>query len=116
MADLLASPAAAHDTDSDPELEVSLRIISPSSDLADFPILRGLSASTTVREVRAMVERELVARQRSTAGMRLIYRGRMFDADHKTLQDVIGSSAVGFLFLSLMGIQRIRGNANLYSS
>ncbi|OAA64500.1 Ubiquitin supergroup [Niveomyces insectorum RCEF 264] len=96
MAEPATTPPAAGGTTgpSPSELTVTLRLISPSRDLADFPVLERLPTATTIGQIKRRVEAELAARQRSSLGLRLIYRGRVLDVDEKTLVDVFGLAAI----------------------
>ena len=78
-------------------LTVSVRLISPAQDLADFPDLADLPVSTTVGQIKLLIGNELAFRNRSPAGMRVIFRGRLLDMDEKTLAEVFGIPTVRHL-------------------
>lgn len=75
-------------------LTVSVRLISPAPDLANFPDFADLPVSTTVGQIKLLIGNELAYRNRSPAGMRVIYRGRLLDTDEKTLAEVFGIPTV----------------------
>ncbi|EFX01036.1 hypothetical protein CMQ_5978 [Grosmannia clavigera kw1407] len=87
-----AAPAAvpADPTEKSAEQTVDLRLISPSWETADSPLLAGLSASTTIGQLKERVQEEVTTRGRSWQGMRLIHRGRVLEGDARTLADVFG--------------------------
>ncbi|CAK7202545.1 hypothetical protein SEUCBS139899_005269 [Sporothrix eucalyptigena] len=94
------------------DLTVSVRLISPSQDLADFPDLTDLPVSMTVGQVKLLIGNELAARRRSPSGMRVIYRGRVLDIDERTLAEVFGIPTIQETSVQVLHLVLRDGTAN----
>ncbi|KAL1900214.1 hypothetical protein Sste5346_002524 [Sporothrix stenoceras] len=94
------------------DLTVSVRLISPAQDLANFPDLADLPVSTTVGQIKLLIGNELAFRNRSPAGMRVIYRGRLLDMDEKTLADVFGIPTIQMTRLQVLHLVLRDGTAS----
>ncbi|CAK7220728.1 hypothetical protein SBRCBS47491_004285 [Sporothrix bragantina] len=98
------------------DLKVSVRLISPSQELTDFPDLTDLPAYTTVGQVKLLIGNELAIRRRSPLGMRVIYRGRVLDVDEKTLAEVFGIPTIQETSIQVLHLVLRDGGANANAS
>jgi hypothetical protein len=73
---------------------VSLKVLSPSTEVKGDIALPDLPAATTIRELRGRIQDALESRP-ATERMRLIYRGKVIASETDTLIDVFGLDNVG---------------------
>lgn len=86
------SPAASEATSP----TFTLQIISPSVNVPQPLQLTGLSATTTVRQLKEKIRNAIESRPGDSA-QRLIHRGRLLSKDDDTMKDVFGEDAVSIL-------------------
>lgn len=83
------SPAASEATSP----TFTLQIISPSVNVPQPLQLTGLSATTTVRQLKEKIRNAIESRPGDSA-QRLIHRGRLLSKDDDTMKDVFGEDAI----------------------
>ncbi|KXJ93255.1 hypothetical protein Micbo1qcDRAFT_194490 [Microdochium bolleyi] len=72
---------------------LELHILSPSAGVPQPLLLRGIPASTTIRQLKERLRNGLDAKPADNA-QRLIHRGRLLARDEETLLDVFGEDAI----------------------
>ncbi|XPS98597.1 hypothetical protein M3J09_007795 [Ascochyta lentis] len=77
----------------DDTLAVNLKILSPSSELESGIHLRDLPASTTVKELRLLIQHAVPSKP-GPERMRLIYRGKVVANDADSLEAVFGADNI----------------------
>lgn len=76
-----------------PGAAFNLQVLSPSVGVPQPLLLRGIPASTTVRQLKERLRNGLESKP-SDQSQRLIHRGRLLSRDDESMLDIFGEDAV----------------------
>lgn len=88
MAEVGATPAQGNTSSG-----FNLQVVSPSASVSRPLVFSGISASTTIRQLKEKI-RNAVATRPADDQQRLIHRGRLLARDEETLGNILGSDAI----------------------
>lgn len=74
----------------------NLQVVSPSASVNRPLSFPGIAASTTVRQLKEKIRNAVEVRPADNQ-QRLIHRGRLLARDDETLENILGTEAVGYL-------------------
>ena len=105
MADTSATPVQGDVGDAPSSL--NLQIVSPSASVTRPLIFPSIAVSTTVRQLKEKI-REAVATRPADDQQRLIHRGRLLAREDDTLENILGTEAVGSTYpLYILGVPKL---------